>query len=557
MSANPRILRNVRVPMRDRITLATDVYLPPEEGCYPVVLVRTAYNRTLYYDPYFPQHGMVLVAQDCRGRYDSEGEHYPFVAEADDGADTLAWLGAQPWCNGRIGMFGDSYLGAVQFAMAPSGNPLLAALNVRFMSGDCWKRAYYIDGVFSLALTWSWLCFECASRVSQAALLPRFDVPALLRHLPLLTLDEASGIAPVQAYRDYVSHNHYDEFWQALNIRETQVGHYRTPMLLTAGWYDNYAADCCANFQAMREQAPSEALRDSHRMLIGPWTHGINGATSLGDVDFGPAALAENDHTHRWLDGLLHGKAPAEVLPAPVRIFVMGANCWRDEQEWPLARTCYTEHYLHADGRLSAQAPTVGEAPAHYTYDPVDPVLTLGGNHSVGPYNPGLYEHALPGPYDQRPIEARPDVLVYTSDALAVDTEITGPIVLKLYAASSAPDTDFVAKLTDVYPDGRSMNLTEGVIRARFREDVWGMPKLMRPGEIYLFTIDMQVTSNVFKAGHRIRVDLTSSNFPLWDRNLNTGNDPAADTDMQVAHQTIYHDADHPSHLVLPVIPAG
>ncbi len=373
----------------------------------------------------------------------------------------------------------------------------------------------------------------------------------------MLTLDEASGSAPLKAYREYVTHNQYDELWQPLNIRASQVGQYRAPMLLTAGWYDNYAGDCCANFQALREQAPSAALRDSHRLLIGPWTHGINGSTTLGEVDFGPAALAENDHTHRWLDGLLHGKTPSEVMPAPVRLFVMGANCWRDENEWPLARTRYTEYYLHQDGVLSPQPPGAGEAPDSYIYDPADPVPTLGGNHSVGPYNPGLYELALPGPYDQRALEARPDVLVYTSEVLQADTEITGPIVLKLYAASSARDTDFVAKLTDVYPDGRSLNLTEGVIRARFRENVWGLPKLLQPGEIYLFTIDMQVTGNVFKAGHRLRVDLTSSNFPLWDRNLNTGNDPATDTEMQVAQQTIYHDAAHPSHIALPIIPMG
>lgn len=555
MPTPPRILRNIRVPMRDGLTLATDIYLPPEDGCYPVVLLRTAYNRTLYYDPYFPQHGMVLLAQDCRGRYDSEGEHVPFVAEADDGADTLAWLGAQPWCNGRIGMFGDSYLGAVQFAVAPSGNPLLAALNVRFMSGDCWKRAYYIDGVFSLALTWSWLCFECASRVSQAALLPRFDVQALLRHLPLLTLDEASGLAPLPAYHDYVTHNHYDELWQTLNIRASQVSRYRAPMLLTAGWYDNYAADSCATFQALRAQAPTEALRESHRLLIGPWTHGINGSATLGEVDFGPAALAENEHSYRWLDGLLHGKAPADVLPAPVRLFVMGANTWRDEQEWPLARTRYTEYYLQPGGALAPQPPDTGAARDYYTYDPADPMPTLGGNHSVGPYNPGLYELALPGPYDQRPLEARPDMLVYTSEPLPAPVELTGPIVLNLYAASSARDTDFVARLTDVYPDGRSMLITEGVIRARFRDNVWGLPKLLTPGEIYLFTIDLQVTSNVFHAGHRLRLNLTSSNFPLWDRNLNTGNNPATDTEMQLAHQTIYHDAAHPSHLLLPVIP--
>lgn len=548
-----RILRNVRVPMRDGATLAADVYLPPGDGQYPVVLVRTAYDRTGIFDAFFPAHGMALVAQDCRGRYDADGDHYPFIHEADDGADTLAWIAAQPWCNGRVGMFGDSYLGAVQYAVAPSGNPVLAALNPRFMSGDCWKRAYYVDGAFSLALTWSWLCFECASRVSQAAILPRFDVAALLRHLPLLTLDEASGIAPVPAYREYVRHNRYDALWQRLNVRQ-QVGSYRVPVLLTGGWYDNYAADACATFLALREQAPTAALRESHRLLIGPWTHGINCVSTLGELDFGEEALAENDHSQRWLDCLLHDGTPGKALPAPVRIFVMGANRWRDENEWPLARTRFKPYYLRADGTLSPRAPAAGEAPARYTYDPADPVPTLGGNHSVGTYNPGLYELAKPGPYDQRPLEGRPDVLVYTSGALTRDTEVTGPVVLKLYASSSAPDTDFVAKLTDVYPDGRSMNITEGVLRARFREDVWGEPKLLQPGAVYLFALDLQVTSNVFKAGHRIRVDVTSSNFPLWDRNLNTGNDPATDTQMAVAHQTIYHGAERPSHIVLPVI---
>jgi putative CocE/NonD family hydrolase len=200
--------------------------------------------------------------------------------------------------------------------------------------------------------------------------------------------------------------------------------------------------------------------------------------------------------------------------------------------------------------------PPADGAPGAYSYDPADPVPTLGGNHSVGPYNPGLYEHALPGPYDQRPIEARSDVLVYTSKVFERDTEITGPIVLKLYASSSAPDTDFVARLIDVYPDGRSINLTEGILRARFRENVWGEPKLLDPGTIYLFTLDLQVTSNVFKAGHCLRLDVTSSSFPLWDRNLNTGHDPATDTAMAVARQTLYHDASHPSHLILPVIPS-
>jgi putative CocE/NonD family hydrolase len=287
-------------------------------------------------------------------------------------------------------------------------------------------------------------------------------------------------------------------------------------------------------------------------MLIGPWTHGIGGAT-LGELDFGPAAKLDYDPSVRWLECLLKDGSPADAQKAPVRIFVMGANQWRDENEWPLARTRYVKFYLRAGGGLSAAAPGA-ESPDRYLYDPADPVMTLGGNHSVGPYNPGLYDVVKPGPYDQRPLEARRDVLVYTSAALERDTEVTGPVILKLYAASSARDTDFVAKLTDVYPDGRSLNITEGVIRARFREDVWGRPKLLEPGRVYEYTLDLQVTSNVFLAGHRIRLDIMSSNFPLWDRNLNTGNDPGADTTLQTAEQTICHDAQRPSHLVLPLI---
>jgi len=548
-----RILRNARVPMRDGVTLAADIYLPEGDGPFPAVLVRTAYNRTNYFDPWFPEHGMVFMAQDCRGRYDGEGNHYPFIYETDDGEDTLNWIKAQPWCNGRIGMYGDSYLAGTQLAIGPLGDPAVTALNPRFMAGDCWKRAYYIDGAFSLALTWSWLCFEEASRVSQAALMPRFNVIEKLRHLPILTMDEAFGHTPVRAYRDYVSNNRYGPSWERINYRKDMSG-YRAPTLITGGWYDNYAAESVHMYRALVEGAPTDELRKGHRLLIGPWTHGVNRQTVLGDLDFGPEARAEDGHTFRWLTTLLNGGKPEEALPAPIRIFVMGRNAWRDEYEWPLARTRWTNLYLGAGGTLSPQIPA-DPRPDRYIYDPNDPVPTLGGNHSVGPYNPGLYEHALPGPIDQRPVETRADVLTYTSDALPEDLEVTGPVVLKLYACSSAQDTDFVARLTDVYPDGRSINITDGVIRARFREDVWGEPKLMDPGTVYEFTIDLQCTSNVFLAGHRLRVNITSSNFPLWDRNLNTGNDPATDTEMQVAEQAVYHDAERPSHIVLPVIP--
>jgi len=547
-----RLLRHVPVPMRDGVTLATTVYLPEAEGCYPTVLVRTAYNRVPLQGVDFARRGMAFVVQDVRGRYGSDGDFYPFLHEAQDGEDTLDWLVAQPWCNGRVGMFGDSYLAATQFYAANTGHPALAALNPRFMAGDCFRRAYYCDGAFSLGLTWSWLAFECSARTSEAAFMPLYDVRELLQSLPLLDLDERSGAGVVPWYRDYVSHTRYDEQWAPLNVRKDFAA-VRAPMLLIGGWYDYYAGETFRNYEALRAAAPTDEVRDSHRLLVGPWTHGVNSVSTLGELDFGPAALAENGATMRWLECLLQGGAPAEAQAAPVRLFVMGRNEWRDEWEWPIARTRYEDWHLRADGRLAREAPG-DEPPDQYTYDPADPAPTHGGNHSIGPYNPGLYEMAPPGPYDQREIEARADVLSYTSDVLREDLEVTGMVTVTLFAASSAPDTDFVARLCDVYPDGRSINLTEGVIRARFREGVWGEPKLMEPGTVTEFTINLDATSNVFLAGHRLRLDVTSSNFPLWDRNLNTGGDGVTETTWQVARQTIHHDAARPSRVRLPVV---
>ncbi len=325
------------------------------------------------------------------------------------------------------------------------------------------------------------------------------------------------------------------------------------PTFLIGGWYDYYAGETFANFAALQRHAATPELADSHRLLMGPWTHGVNAGSELGELDFGENAPAENDATVRWLQALLEGRSPADAQEAPIRLFVMGSNEWRDEHEWPPAGTRHVSYYLHGGGGLSPQPPS-DDAPDRYLYDPGDPAPTLGGNHSVGTYNPGLYEICRPGPFDQRPVEERSDVLTFTSAPLDRDMEVTGPVTVTLHAASSAPDTDFVARLTDVYPDGRSINITEGVIRARFRRDVWGAPSLLEPERPYEFGIDLQATSNVFLRGHRIRVDITSSNFPLWDRNLNTGNRSFDDTQMQVAEQTIYHDRERPSHIRLPVV---
>jgi putative CocE/NonD family hydrolase len=552
ITSDCRILRQVKVPMRDGIELATTVYLPLEDGVYPTVLIRSAYNRIYSYDPYFPMHGMALVIQDCRGRYDSDGEFYPFINEENDGFDALEWVGNQPWCDGNVGMLGNSYLAATQFSAALSGSRYLKALNPLFMAGDYWKQAYYSSGVFSLALTWSWFCFEVASRASHAIEMPLLDVPATLKCLPISKLDEISGSGIVSFFKDYVAHGSYGPFWESLGIRNN-YDKFKMPVLLVGGWYDYYPGETAENYLGLLASASSMELADSHRMIIGPWTHGMAPTSVLGELDFEEDALTENDCTHRWLECILKGRPASEFQQAPIRLFVMGANQWRDEYEWPLERTQYIDYYLHQNSSLTTELPT-DEQPDSYTYDPDNPVPTLGGNHSVGPYNPGLYDFVKPGPYDQRPVEQRADVLVYTSEVLEKDVEVTGPIVAKLHVSTSAPDTDFVARLTDVYPDGRSMNITEGVIRMRFKDDVHGQPKLIEPGETYEIAIELLPTSNLFKSGHCIRLQITSSNFPLWDRNLNTGEDPGTGTRMQTAEQTVYHDAIRASCITLPII---
>ncbi len=547
-----RLLRNVPVPMRDGVTLATTIYLPESPGCYPVVLVRTAYNRVGAGGADWAQRGLAYAVQDVRGRYASGGTWYPFVHEQADGEDTLTWLAAQPWCNGRVGMFGDSYLAATQFYAALSGHPALVAANPRFMAGDCWQRAYYNGGAFSLGLTWSWLCFECAAPTSEAGLMPLLDVAGLLRSLPVAELDLRSGAGVVPWYRDYATSHQYGPVWETTNVRR-QFARVRTPMLLVGGWYDYYAGETFRNWQALRESAPTDELREAHRVIVGPWTHGFGGPV-LGEVDFGAQATAEHDCTQRWLSGLLGGGTPDEFQTAPIRLFQMGANAWRDHDTWPPAGTRFVDWHLRAAGRLDT-APAGDEAPDQFDYDPADPVPTRGGNHSIGPYNPGLYELAPPGPYDQRVIEARPDVLTYTSASLTADLDVTGPVRLTLFLSSSAPDTDIVARLCEVFADGRSLNLTEGVLRTRFRHGLWQPPRLMTPGEVVELSIDLDVTSNLFRAGHCLRLDVTSSCFPLLDRNLNTGGDPAWDTHPQVARQTVYHDARRASRLHLPVQP--
>lgn len=541
-----RLLRDVKIPMRDGVRLSANVFLPDAPGAFPTVFQRTPYGASGYPDgAYWAQRGYAYLTQDCRGRFDSEGEFYPFVADADDGYDSLEWLVQQPWCNGRVGMYGLSYWGAVQWLLAPSGHPALQAISPSVIPGDFWRRGYWVNGAFSLALNALWLCLEVSSRTSDLNLIPAYDLEKFFSTLPLIDLDVQAG-RYCQFWRDYLTHSGPGDFWRRFST-EGQHAKMQAPAYLMTGWYDNYPGEAFRDYTALR------GLGKRAKLLVGPWSHIISSGTQLGEVDFGAdSQLDLRAILLRWYDALLKDADDGILAEPPITLYVMGANAWRQEWEWPLARTRFTPYYLRAGGALSTEPPG-REEPDRYVYDPADPVWTLGGNHSICWGE--AYHVIQPGPFDQRPVEARDDVLSYTTPPLAEDTEVTGPVEVVLHASSSAPDTDFVVRLIDVHPDGRAMNLTEGVMRARFRASIYQPEQLLEPGTVYEFRIDMPPTSNVFFAGHRIRLDVTSSCFPLWDRNPNTGHPQGMDAELQPAAQAIHHEAAWPSHVLLPLLP--
>jgi putative CocE/NonD family hydrolase len=555
---------DVRVPMRDGIKLSTDIYRPDAKGKFPAILMRTAYHSTVpaYTEigQFYTPRGYAVVIQDVRGRFDSEGKSWaPLKNDIKDGYDTLDWIGTQPWCNSKIGMIGGSYGGAVQWLVAPLGSPYLKCLIPASIGSDYWKHVYYVNGVFSLGLCMIWGLVQNGSRTHDRELTPLMDWSQVFRTLPYITADKALGLVNHQFWRDWIEHSTYDDYWKEISI-DDKYDKIDVPCYIWDGWYDYYHGESCKIYKNLTTIAKTEKTRRSQKLIMGPWDHGYSlGQSKLGEVEFGVKSIVPvNEMKLRWFDHWLKGIDNGIMDEPPIRIFVMGINKWRNEKEWPLARTRFTKYYLHSrgransvfgDGSLNTEMP-VEEPTDDYTYDPENPVPTIGGNQS-------LWKAVYPaGPYDQRPIERRDDVLVYTSTALDEDVEVTGPIVIKLHAASSAPDTDFVTRLIDVHPNETSINLTEGVIRARFREpSMWEVPRLIEPGRIYEYTIDLNVTSNVFKKGHKIRVDIMSSCFPLWDPNPNTGHRFGMDAEMQTANQTIYHSKDYPSHIILPIIP--
>ena len=571
-----RLMLNQRVAMRDGVELSTDVWLPPARpGAagpapsgerFPALLIRNIYNnadrRYLSWMQPFVAAGYAVVAQDCRGRHDSDGTWDPYICEVTDGYDTVEWVGTQPWCDGQVATFGVSYPGFTQTVSATLRNPHLKALVPIASQQDNWGH-HRVSG----AIHWSVSLFFATliGRTMQTEPVALLDQETLLRHLPLVTAVEAN-VGPSAYYRGVIEHDRYDEWWSRYSLRH-RYGDVDVPAYFMTGWYDSLLRETLAVFAGWKGQARSAEARGLTRILVGPWSHQVApwGRDQLGPngefeaVAFGPQAVGDNVGEHlRWYDARLRGRNTGIDRQPPVRLFVMGRNAWRDEHEWPIARTQWTDAYLASggsantadgDGRLVFGAPPQldagGTSPDEFTYDPADPVPSWGAQYQSAD---------LGGPRDRRTVENRPDVLVYTSDVLASDIEVTGPIAVELWAATDAADTDLTAALVDVFPDGRSIILCEGICRARYRDEM-APPVLVPPNTPTSFRIDLWSTSNAFLSGHRIRLEVSSSNFPRFDRNLNTGGRVGFETEWRVAHQTVFHDGARPSRLILPVIP--
>ncbi len=558
--------RNVPVKMRDGVTLRADIYRPKAEGQFPVLLERTPYDKNygFSFGLKAAARGYVAIVQDVRGRYTSEGEWYTFKHESDDGFDTVEWAAVLPYSNGKVGMWGGSYVGATQMLTAIAHPPHLAGICPIVTASNYHDNWTYQGGAFEQWFNESWTSGlaqnSVARQVGDATNASKGDSQLPLSKYPLFnfselrTSDMMGSLSPY--FLDWLAHPAYDDYWKRWSIQE-HYGDISVPALTVAAWYDIFQGGSLRNYLGIKSHGGSDAARRGQHLIVTIGGHAGDGR-KIGDVDFGPAAAEydENEITLNWYDYLFKG-VQNEFTQKPVRIFVMGLNQWRQEDDWPLARARNTKYFLHSqggansaggNGSLSAAAPH-SEPSDHYVYDPSNPVPTIGGPLCCDS------QHLRPGPRDQRPNEARNDVLVYSTPAFSQNVEVTGPISLELYAASSAVDTDFTAKLVDVGPDGFAQNLTEGIIRARYR-DSQEKADFLTPGQVYKFTIDLWSTSNVFLKGHALRLEISSSNFPRFDRNLNTAEQPESGQQFVSATNVVYHDAQHPSALVLPVVPS-
>jgi len=564
--------RDVAVKMRDGITLRADIYRPNADGKFPVLLQRTPYNKDngVDFGLKAAARGYVVIFEDVRGRYASEGEWYTFKNEPNDGYDTVEWAATLPYSNGKVGMFGGSYVGATQILAAIAHPPHLAGICPIVTASNYHENWVYQGGAFTQWFDEDWTSGLAQNTLERAIWKINDPVGGIwtlpLTNYSLFTLEKhpeaVSTLSLAPYFLDWLAHPSYDDYWKSVSIEE-HFSDITVPALHVAAWYDLFLGGSLRNYEGIKAHGGTEGARNGQQLMVVVGGHAGNGP-KVGDVDFGAVSkIDEDDITLRWYDYLFKGVQNEFASGKPVKIFVMGANQWRDENDWPLPRAKGTKYFLHSSGKansmrgigsLSVAAPGK-ESPDQYVYDPANPAPTVGGPLCCES------ERWPPGPRDQRPVEARDDVLVYSTPPLPDDVEVTGPVTLELFAKSSAVDTDFTAKLVDVWPDGFAQNLTEGIIRARYR-DSRETPELMTPGQVYKFAIDVWATSNVFKRGHVLRLEVSSSNFPRFDRNLNTGatrylktSDGASGAQFVSATNVIYHDAEHPSALILPIVP--
>ena len=553
--------RNVPAKMRDGVILRADIYRPKAEGKFPVLLVRTPYDKTgeSSFGMKGAARGYVVIEQDVRGRFASDGEWYVFKNESQDGYDTVEWAAALPYSNGKVGMFGGSYVGATQYLAAIAKPPHLAGICPTVTASNYHDGWTYQGGAFEQWFNESWST-GLAMNTMRRRVEQNDDPLGGTKTLPLMdyaVLDapSAAGIAPY--FTDWLAHPSFDAYWKQWSI-EDHYASIQVPVMSFGAWYDIFLGGTLRNYMRLKTEAGTEAAKHGQRLVVYVGGHaGGSSNRKVGAVDFGEKLPIDQDEiTLRWYDWILKGQANGMESEKPVRIFVMGKNEWRDEDDWPLARAKNTRYYLHSsgsanglggNGTLSTAAPGE-EKPDEYGYDPADPTPTIGGPLCCGALPTGI------GPEDQRPAEARSHVLVFTTPAFAKDFEVTGPVTLDLFVSSSAVDTDFTGMLVDVWPNGFAQNLTSGILRMRYRNSQ-ERPELENPGETYHVTVDLWATSNVFLAGHKLRLEVSSSNFPRFDRNMNTGEVQSRATRMIKATNAIYHDKEHPSALILPVVP--
>lgn len=539
--------------MRDGVRLSADVYLPDTDGKYPVLLMRTYYGKCNSdlaekemeeFISFFVKHGYAVVVQDCRGRYDSEGNFYIEIYDFDDGYDTVEWCATQEWSNGKVGMFGCSYPGCIQLSAAISGNEHLKCIVPRDATSD----SYFNGGFMRGGVMQGWLewCVHTAGRSSRNGLRKKTRWNKVYRDLPLIELDERLGFN-FPWWKDYLRHPCYDEYWERFSY-ERKHDRISSASLNVGGWYSSSDIDgTIRNFLGITQKGKRLSPGTHHKLIIGPWSH-CKAASSYGELDFGGQAMLDLKEIHlRWFEYWLKGNDTGIMKEPPIKYFLMGANKWCTAHQWPPEGASYIRHYLRSggkansllgDGLLSNQPPG-DEPPDEFTYDPENPV----------PFAIQSDEQVI---LDQRVVERRDDVLVYATPPLTEDVAVVGPIRGKVYASSSALDTDFVAKLVDVHPNDVAIFLTIGVVRARYRTS-FEKRALIEPGVVYEYNIDMSNTANQFKKGHKIRLEVSSSAFPYFLKNQNTGNDIGTDTGSIVARQSIYHNRSYQSYLELPI----